>query len=74
MPDDPEPGEDRVGCPVCMGKPVRCLVLWNTDVELARYEQALPQALAGMAMGWGRDALDLAGRPDAVCGRIVKAR
>ena len=75
MPDDPEPGEDRRGCDVCRGRPVRALILWNADVDRFRAEVtagrsglAVEQQIAGAGAA---AAARMLLRPEGVCGEVV---
>ena len=57
---DAEPGEDSSTCPVCKGRPVRCIVLWNADVDAIKASrEGGPPASREGGVGPERDALSL---------------
>ena len=77
---DADPAEESIGCPVCKGRPVRVLVLWNRELDILR--DARDPASGGkidgshvrplMAGAAAIAAADIAERPASVCGRLLK--
>ena len=73
---DAEPGEDSSTCPVCKGRPVRCIVLWNADVDAikASREGGPPASREGGVGAAAICAADLLERPAVACGRVLRVK
>lgn len=71
--------EPELDCPVCRGKPVTCMVIWNEAYRLsfATLEHVLPvlprNVIEGVVAFAPRLALDLLFRPPGARGAIVEA-
>jgi len=82
LPHDPAPDEPREDCPVCCGRPVRCLVLWNATVEAwaeawlnpDQYKTNLSQLVMATIKHATDAAIRVLGGPDAICGPLVKPK
>ena len=73
FPDDPKETGDAAACPVCRGRPVRVLVLWNDAVDkhadpVFASAQTIRHAVAGEA---ALVAADLVARKDGACGSVA---
>ena len=79
FPDDPEPGAKDADCPVCRGRPVRVIVLWNDAVDRMAVTRGMGGPHVANALAQRHQivgevatvAADLVERKDAACGSIL---